>query len=65
MEWIDILRKVLVLGNVFMWGLVPVIGIRNEEEAVRHFSLGKQGRACPFPISSSPKRQENAENFPG
>lgn len=62
----DTFRKEQVLGNIFMWMLVLVIGIRrNEEEAAGHFSLEKWGRACPFPIPSSSKRQENSENFPG
>lgn len=52
----------LVLRNIFMWGLVLVMGMRrNEEEAAGHFSLGKQGRACPFPIPSLPQRQENSD----
>lgn len=45
-KWTDLLTKRLLMGNIFMWGLILVVKIRrNREEAVRHFSLGKQGRA--------------------
>lgn len=40
----DPLKKMLVLGNIFMWGSVLVIRLRrNGGEAVGHFSLRKQG----------------------
>lgn len=71
-KWTDPLTKVLVLGNIFMWGSALVFRLRrNGKKAVGHFSPGEAEHDVhrgllwtpSFSIPSSTKRQENSQRL--